>query len=325
LKHEAALETIDKLTADSDALKKRTGYVDEEKKQLIDNIKNKENQLEGVQYENEILQNSINGLKAEVKKLKDNELLLLKYPDLYGPMEQLSNEQELDVYEDMVNQMNANRHRVNLLENLNRKLDHSMKKLKETRPQSNQNMNDSNQYYSNGHNNSNNNNYTQHDEPSFNNTQSGRANEQNFNASFNGTGQGGKNYRHSSTSGENANYFMKPPESSSRRSSISQDKPSSRPYPLYKLDSEMEEENRKQQQGYNSNGNGLVKLLFYFYFFLYLKHLRLALATGQTWSDRFWSYNVFFNIFLDILFRIRIKHQILNKINTLMAFIIFIF
>lgn len=42
LKHEATLESLDKLTADYEELKRKIGYVDEEKKQLLANIKHRE-------------------------------------------------------------------------------------------------------------------------------------------------------------------------------------------------------------------------------------------------------------------------------------------
>ena len=63
--------------------------------------------------------------------MKENETLMMRYPDLYGPIEQL-NEEEMNVCEDMMNQINANKYRINLLENLNKKLNNSIKKLNET-------------------------------------------------------------------------------------------------------------------------------------------------------------------------------------------------
>ncbi|CAF0817787.1 unnamed protein product [Brachionus calyciflorus] len=131
LKHESTLESMDKLSAEHESLKKKFDYIDEEKRQLIDSFKHKESQIENLRYESEILQGSITNLKLELKKMKDNESLLIRYPDLYGPMEQL-NDDELSVIDDMQNQIKANKHRISLLENLNNKLFNSIKKLNET-------------------------------------------------------------------------------------------------------------------------------------------------------------------------------------------------
>lgn len=210
LKHDSAMDTLDKLTADNENSKKRLGYVDEEKKQLIENIKTKETQLESLQFDNEILQNSLNNLKEEMNKVKHSQLLLLKYPDLYGPMEHLSveGEQETNVYEDMLNQMNANKERIRLLDELNKKLENSMNRLKQV----------------NG----------------FRNDRSQSSESRHHSMRSNGGGF---------DTSEHSNYFMKAPESSSRRSSISQEKPpSSRPYPLYKLESELEDANTSARQ-----------------------------------------------------------------------------
>lgn len=62
-------------------------------------------------------------------KLKDNELLLLRYPDLYGPIEQF---EEADVADEMQNQISANQHRISLLTNLNDNLSNSVRRLNET-------------------------------------------------------------------------------------------------------------------------------------------------------------------------------------------------
>jgi hypothetical protein len=223
LKYEATQDTLDKLSAENASYKKRTNYIDEEKKQLIDNLKQKDNQFESIQYENEILQNSINNLKQEIKKQKQNELLLLKYPDFYGPMDHLHIEGEIDVYEDMQNQINANQFRISLLENLNRKLETSIKKLKEARPPSHK----AQSYLPN-------NNFSE---------------ESGFNSSMTNK---------DSTLGDNLNFFMKPqPEtSSSRRSSIVLPEKPSRPFPLYKLESELDEDESNklvQQKSAKSN------------------------------------------------------------------------
>lgn len=79
---------------------------------------------------------TFNETKAELKRKSDNETLLLKYPDLYGPLENLS-ENESNVLEDMLNQVNANKHRISLLENLNGTLMTSIKKLNEANVRSN--------------------------------------------------------------------------------------------------------------------------------------------------------------------------------------------
>lgn len=71
-------------------------------------------------------------LKLELKKQKKNEILLLKYPDLYGPMTHIDDHSESNVANDMQNQINANKHRIFLLNNLNKKLENSVRKLNET-------------------------------------------------------------------------------------------------------------------------------------------------------------------------------------------------
>jgi predicted nuclease with TOPRIM domain len=47
LKYEASLESMDKLTADYEDIKRKFGYTDEEKKQLLENIKHKEVRAKG--------------------------------------------------------------------------------------------------------------------------------------------------------------------------------------------------------------------------------------------------------------------------------------
>jgi hypothetical protein len=76
-----------------------------------------------------MLNDSVDKLKIEIKKLKENETLLLKYPDLHGPIDQLDLN-EVNLCEDMVNQINANNYRIYLLENINKKLSNSIIKLK---------------------------------------------------------------------------------------------------------------------------------------------------------------------------------------------------
>ncbi len=65
-----------------------------------------------------------------MSKLRANQTLLLTYPDLYGAIPQLD-ENEMNVCDDMINQCSANKLRIELLENLNRKLENSIKKLNE--------------------------------------------------------------------------------------------------------------------------------------------------------------------------------------------------
>ena len=71
--------------------------------------------------------------------MKENENLLLRYPDLYGPIEH-PNDNELNVAEDMENQIQANNHRIALLQNLNRNLDNSLRRLNETHGKKNSTM-----------------------------------------------------------------------------------------------------------------------------------------------------------------------------------------
>lgn len=124
-------ESLDKTCAERDSLKKKANYIDEEKHQLVESLKSKDNTIQNLKYESEILQNSLENLKQELKKLRDNESLLIRYPDFYGPLEQL-NDDELNVVEDMQNQIRANKHRIDLLEKLNNKLINSINKLNET-------------------------------------------------------------------------------------------------------------------------------------------------------------------------------------------------
>ncbi len=136
LKNEALLDSIDKLTVECENLNKRLTNTDDSKlksehKQLVEAYKAKERENENLKYDTEILQNSVNSLQKDLKKMKENEILMIRYPDLYGPLEQL-NENEMNVCDDMMNQMNANKYRINLLESLNKKLNNSIKKLNET-------------------------------------------------------------------------------------------------------------------------------------------------------------------------------------------------
>ncbi len=73
-------------------------------------------------------------MNNEVKKLKEKELLLLQYPDLYGP---IPIQKDTDIIKDMEMQIQANRYRIELLEQQNQTLKSSMQRLIETeRPQS---------------------------------------------------------------------------------------------------------------------------------------------------------------------------------------------
>lgn len=101
-------------------------------------------EIETLKYDNEILQSSIDSLNAELKKRKESEHLLLKYPDLYGTMEHVGEDHDIGVEVDMQNQINANKHRIYLLNNLNKKLENSIKKLHETKSLHKQSSLDSN-------------------------------------------------------------------------------------------------------------------------------------------------------------------------------------
>ncbi len=208
LKNETLLETIDKLTVECDNLSKRVDdpKLKSEHKQLIEAYKSKEIENEKFKYDIEILQNSVSSLHKELKKSKENEILMMRYPDLYGPIEQL-NEHEMNVCDDMINQINANKYRINLLENLNKKLNNSIKKLNETQ-MNNEKLNETTMTS-----NDNNNNET------------------------------------------SLNYFMKPPQSTSRttpsnsnlvtprnNSATSNSRQAlTRPVPLFKLENEIDE------------------------------------------------------------------------------------
>ena len=122
MKHEAMAESIDKLTVDKENLEKKYKSLQLEKESLAEQIQAKKTHMERLESEREQLQ-------SEVQKLKETELLLLKYPDLYGPIEQL---EQLSVSEEMENQIDANRHRIALLQTLNSNLSNSVRKLNDT-------------------------------------------------------------------------------------------------------------------------------------------------------------------------------------------------
>jgi len=128
LKNESLLDSIDKLTAENEALKRRM----ENREDIHAKLSEKNDELERLRMEIDTHKRQVDELSKEVKKCKENEMLLLKYPDLYGPIEQHGDENELNVCEDMINQINANKYRIGLLENLNKKLSNSIKKLNET-------------------------------------------------------------------------------------------------------------------------------------------------------------------------------------------------
>jgi hypothetical protein len=88
--------------------------------------------IDELKSENKMLNNLIDNLKSEIRKLKENQTLLLQYPDLYGPIEQLDSN-ETNVCEEMDNQINANEYRIHLLENINAKLRNSINKLKQSK------------------------------------------------------------------------------------------------------------------------------------------------------------------------------------------------
>jgi hypothetical protein len=71
------------------------------------------------------LKSSLAQLNNEVKKHKEKELLLLQYPDLYGPLPQ----KETDLLTDMESQILANRHRIDLLQAQNSTLQISIQRL----------------------------------------------------------------------------------------------------------------------------------------------------------------------------------------------------
>ena len=123
------VESIDKLTAENENLKHKYKTTVEEKASFLELIKSKKELIQNLEYDKQVLVKSIEEMKVQMNKLQENELLLLKYPDLYGPIEQT---EELGVAEEMQNQINANSHRIKLLENLNNNLFNSVKKLHET-------------------------------------------------------------------------------------------------------------------------------------------------------------------------------------------------
>jgi hypothetical protein len=142
--------------------------------------------------------------------MKENETLLIRYPDLYGPLEQL-NENEVNVCEDMINQINANKYRINLLESLNKKLNNSIKKLNETQMSntSNIDIDNDNIIYS---------------KPTS-----------------------AINKYENSHDNDTTHYFMKPPPSTRTNSNVTTPKASAltRPVPLFKLENEIDENENK--------------------------------------------------------------------------------
>ncbi len=105
----------------------------QEKDSLLELIQAKKQHIQNLEAEKAALQASIEALQCDNAKLKHNELLLLRYPDLYGPIEQA---EELSVAEEMENQISANQHRITLLSNLNLKLGNSVRKLSEAQSRS---------------------------------------------------------------------------------------------------------------------------------------------------------------------------------------------
>lgn len=77
----------------------------------------------------EDLKQNLSGLNNEIKKMKEKELLLLQYPDLYGP---IPVQKDTDIIKDMELQIQANRHRIQLLESQNQALKNSIQKLFES-------------------------------------------------------------------------------------------------------------------------------------------------------------------------------------------------
>ena len=141
--------------------------------------------------------------------MKENETLLIRYPDLYGPLEQL-NDNELNVCEDMINQINANKYRINLLESLNKKLNNSIKKLNETQ-MSNIDM------------------------------------DGNDNSVYSNKPDSAINKYENSHDNDATHYFMKPPPSTRTNSNVTTPKASAltRPVPLFKLENEIDENENK--------------------------------------------------------------------------------
>ena len=86
-----------------------------------------------MENENNTLNTSISDLKKknnslnnDVQKLKEKELLLLQYPDLYGP---IPIQKDTDIIKDMELQIQANTYRIELLEQQNETLKSSIQRL----------------------------------------------------------------------------------------------------------------------------------------------------------------------------------------------------
>jgi hypothetical protein len=86
-----------------------------------------------LENENNTLNNSISDLKKknnslnnDVQKLKEKELLILQYPDLYGP---IPIQKDTDIIKDMEFQIQANTYRIELLEQQNQTLKSSIQRL----------------------------------------------------------------------------------------------------------------------------------------------------------------------------------------------------
>lgn len=74
------------------------------------------------------LKKNNNSLNVDIQKFKEKELLLLQYPDFYGP---IPIQKETDITTDMELQIQANQYRIELLEQQNQTLKSSIQRLLE--------------------------------------------------------------------------------------------------------------------------------------------------------------------------------------------------
>lgn len=124
LKQESLIKEVERMTINYDKIRDELDTLRREKVSLED----KQKEIENLNKEINEFKSSISILKNELQKCKEKELLLMQYPDLYGPIEI---KKELSIIDDMEMQIQSNTHRINLLEAQNKSLKNSIEKLKE--------------------------------------------------------------------------------------------------------------------------------------------------------------------------------------------------
>ena len=140
-KQESLIASLDQITQECDALRNQLNTIDSDKddvesqcNSIKQELKKKDVKIKEYEAERQELNRNIDDLKTNLtqlninlKKFKEKEMLLLQYPDLYGPMP--IQHQETDLITDMESQMQANKHRIELLEAQNETLKISIQRL----------------------------------------------------------------------------------------------------------------------------------------------------------------------------------------------------